>query len=525
MTTLADIFASLPQRFKADKAGDYAAVFHFEFALADKSTERYTVRIGQGACQVAPDWQGEAACTVRADAQTYIDLTLGKGSPQMAIMTGKVKVSNIPEMLRFAPLFGKFTPISGEAPAPLKGAPTRKPTQGPLQGLRIVDLTRLLPGPLATMLMADMGAEVIKVESPSFKDYTRDFPPYIKGESAAYLAFNRSKRNLALDYSKPEGYQALLELIKTADIFIEQFRPGVLQKMGLAYEDLKAVNPRLIYVSVTGYGHTGPYAQLAGHDLNYIAYAGLLSGNAQSAPQIPTPQIADIAGGSYMAVIACLSALHARQQTGKGQFVDVAMLDGVMPLAINNLMLYTSTGQSPSREQGFLSGGLVNYGIYPTKDEKYVVLGTLEAKFWNKFCEVVARPEWKNRMLPAAPDILAQHKAELTALFTQHPQAYWVDLGLKHDLLITPVYETSELDQDPQVQARQMIISQEHPVAGTIKNIGVPLKFSDTQAAPAWPAPVLGEDSLALMQEIGLSPEQIQALAKAGLLTCQTAER
>lgn len=400
----------------------------------------------------------------------------------------------------------------------LQGTNTRKPQQGPLQGLKVLDLTRLLPGPLGTMIMADMGAEVIKIEAPNFKDYTRDFPPHMGGESAGYLAFNRSKRSLALDYATPEGKAVLMDLVKEADIFVEQFRPGKLTKMGLDYDSLKAMNPQLIYVSVTGYGQTGPYANLAGHDLNYITLAGLLGGNQNSAPQMPTVQIADIAGGSYMTIIACLSAVFARQQTGKGQFVDVALMDGSMPLNWNPASWFWATNDAQNREQGFLSGGLLNYGIYPCQDGRYIALGTLEAKFWNKFCEVVEKPDWKNRMFPTKPETFRQYKEELTVLFQSQPAEYWHKLGMEHDVLINLIYDINEVEQDPQVKAREMIVEMEHPKAGKIKGIGVPLKFSETEAKPAWTAPIFGEDTLAILQEANVSEETIKELAEKGIL-------
>ncbi len=511
--TIDDILYSLPKRLKKDKVGSYETVFHFDFTDVNK---QFTVEIKSAVCTVETGFVGTPKCTVKSKAETYIDLTTGKGNPQMAIMMGKVKVSNIPEIMSFAPLFGKFDPedTNTEENKTLKGIEARTPQNGPLKGLRVLDLTRLLPGPLGTMLMADMGAEVIKIEAPEFLDYTRDFPPFINGEPAGYLAFNRSKKSLALDYSKPEGREVLLELVKTADIFIEQFRPGVMQKMGLGYEDVKAINPKIIYVSVTGYGQTGPYAQLAGHDLNYISYAGILSGNQHVAPQMPNVQIADIAGGSYMAVIACLSAIYAREKTGIGQYVDVAMMDGVMPLAINSFSWFFATQKPEPRDEGYLSGGLLNYGIYPVKEGKYIALGTLEAKFWNKFCEVIQKPDWKNRMLPSGKENLALYKEELTAVFMTENQKYWTDMGLEHDLLINPIYEIDEIEQNPQVQARQMIIEMEHPTAGKIKSLGVPLKFSETKASPAWTPPVLGEDTLSILKEAGISDDKIQELAK-----------
>lgn len=389
---------------------------------------------------------------------------------------------------------------------------SRKPSTGPLQGIKILDLTRLLPGPLGAMMMADMGAEVIKIESPQFKDYSRDFPPFINKESASYLAFNRSKRSLALDYKNEEGKAVVLELIKTADIVMEQFRPGVMDKMGLGYETAKKVNPRIIYVSITGYGQTGPYRDKAGHDLNYMSYAGALglTGRRGEEPVMPGVQAADIAGGSYMSVIACLSALHARNTTGVGQFVDVAMMDGVMPLTAIAHSLFAATHQPQPRGSLFLSGGLANYNVYPCKDDKYIALGTLEPKFWMKFCQVVGKNEWMNQMISKSPEDLDRFYKTIADFFKTKPQQYWVELSNQHDLLISPVYDIHEVENDPQVQARNMVIEQEHPTAGKVKTIGVPLKFSKTQAIPAWAAPVFGADTQAILEELGYSEEQIE---------------
>lgn len=516
--TIQDIMFSLPKRYKVEKAPQYETIFHFVFEEI-----QFTVNIKAGKCHVEEGLIGEPKCLVRTKAQTYVDLTMGKGNPQMAVMMGKVKVSNIPEMMQFAPLFAKFDPEkitnpSIENTTESTHTQDRKPTQGPLKGLRVIDMSRLLPGPLGAMLMADMGAEVIKVEAPKFKDYARDFPPYIGKEAAAYLAFNRSKRSLVLDYSQPEGKEILIDLIKTADILIEQYRPGVMKKMGLDYETLAQINPKLIYVSITGYGQTGPYSQLAGHDLNYITYSGLLAGNQHTAPQMPLAQIADIAGGSYMAVIGCLSALYARQQTGKGQWVDVAMMDGAMPLAINTMMYYWATQQPLAREESLLSGGLINYNLYACQDGKYVALGTLEPKFWGQFCEVVQKPEWKSRMIATTPEQKKLFTEEIQALFKTQPQAYWVALGLKHDLLINAVYETAEIENDPHVQARKMVVETVHPTLGAIKGVGVPLKFSNTEAQPAWAAPAFGEDTEALLNELGIDEARRKALREKQIL-------
>ena len=381
---------------------------------------------------------------------------------------------------------------------------SRKPQTGPLQGIRILDLTRLLPGPLGTMLMADMGAEVIKIEDPNAPDYVRVFPPFVGGESVNYLAYNRSKKSMFLDYKTEEGRKIFFELVKTADVVVEQFRPNYLDKIGLGYEEAKKINPKIIYVSVTGYGQTGPYAHLAGHDLNYIAYAGVLgiTGEMDAPPTMSGVQLADIAGGSYMSVIATLSALHSRTQTGAGQHVDVSMTDAVMPLLSVSYAIYSATNHPQNRGTLPLSGGMPNYGIYECQDKKYIALGTLEPKFWGKFCDLTHKPDWKMFMVPQNTEQLLSFKNLIGELFLEKNQLEWVKFGLENDLLISPVYGLEDLENDPHLQARQMVIETEHPTAGKLKSIGVPLKFSETEAKPSWAAPILGEDTEEILKEL-----------------------
>ncbi len=380
---------------------------------------------------------------------------------------------------------------------------SRKPTAGPLVGLRILDLTRLLPGPLGTMLMADMGAEVIKIENPASPDYVRLFPPYQGGESAHYLAYNRSKKSVLLDYTTPEGRETLLTLLENADVLVEQFRPGYLSRLGLGYAEARARNPRLVYVSVTGYGQTGPYAHLAGHDLNYLGLAGVLglTGQPHQPPVVPGVQLADIAGGAYGCVMATLAAVYARYQTGEGQHVDVAMTDCVMPLLAVAQAQMGGSDNVPERGRMPLSGGQPNYGVYacrpqhPTDPPQYVALGALEPKFWQKFCTLVDRPDWLGFMLPQGATETEAARQQIQTLFSQRTRAEWVALGTAHDLLLTPVLTLDELPHDPHLQARQMVLAMPHPVAGTVAGIGLPIKFLGTPAAPAWVAPTLGQDT------------------------------
>jgi len=395
----------------------------------------------------------------------------------------------------------------------------RKPQNGPLQGIRILDLTRLYPGPLGTMMLADMGADVIKIEDIKTPDYMRYYPPYLESESAGFIAVNRSKRSLALNLKTKEGVDIFFSLLKTADIVIEQFRPGVLTELGIGYETAKQLKPDIIYISITGYGQTGPYAGDAGHDINYIGYAGILSatGLNKTGPVIPGPQLGDVAGGAYMAMIACLTALWTREKTGVGQQVDVAMLDAVLPLMTLQMAHYQATKITFAPEEAPLSGGLACYGVYPCAGGKYIALGLLEAKFWKIFCEMAGHAEWLEKHLVMGEE--ADHlRREIAALFRTKTRDEWMVATKNMDICLTPVLDIAEVETDPQMQARQMIYEQAHPVCGKIKGIGVPLKFSATPAEPSWPSPALGEDTKSILEEIGYHPEDIEALRKAGII-------
>jgi alpha-methylacyl-CoA racemase len=243
---------------------------------------------------------------------------------------------------------------------------------------------------------------------------------------------------------------------------------------------------------------------LAGHDLNYISYAGILgiTGNPDEAPMMPGVQLADIAGGSYMSVIATLSAMHARTQTGVGQHVDVSMTDAVMPLLSVSYASYSATLQAQVRGTLPLSGGMPNYGVYVCQDKKYIALGTLEAKFWSKFCDLTNKPDWKMFMVPQNTEQLQSFKNLIGGLFLEKNQSEWIQFGFENDLLISPVYGLEDLGNDPHLLERQMIIETEHPTAGKLKSIGVPIKFSETEAKHSWAAPLLGEDTEAILREL-----------------------
>jgi crotonobetainyl-CoA:carnitine CoA-transferase CaiB-like acyl-CoA transferase len=386
----------------------------------------------------------------------------------------------------------------------------------PLSGIKILDLSRLLPGPLATQMLADMGAEVIKIEDFNSPDYIRFFPPFVGDDSALYLSLNRSKRSIALNLRSQEGKDIFFALVKSADAVIEQFRPGVLDKMGMGYAQAKAINPKIIYVSITGFGQTGPYAQKAGHDLNYIAMSGVLANiGTKERPVIPGVQIADVSG-SYAAVNGCLAALLQRAKTGEGQHVDISMTDSAMPFATLIHAAVWADGRNIERENFQLSGELVNYNVYETADAKFVALGALEPKFWITFCDAVNKPEWKNKTFAPADEI-QKLKEEVSALFKSKTRAEWEQFSELHDVCLSPVLENSELAQNENLIHRKMVVATE---TGTKKlnTIGAAIKFSGSENQVPEPAPKLGADTTEILSETSFSEEEISLFKSKGLI-------
>ncbi|BDS10287.1 CaiB/BaiF CoA transferase family protein [Aureispira anguillae] len=318
-----------------------------------------------------------------------------------------------------------------------------------LKGKKILDFTLLLPGPLATNILAQMGAEIIKIEHPDKLDDTRIYPPFVEGEALLYRLLNHNKESLILDYKSTQNRAKLLALIQEADVIIEQFRPGVMQRWGLDYSTLKTVNPNLIYLSLSGYGQVGAYRLQAGHDINYLAYTGILDlmRDERGKPVIPGIQIADIAGGSYMLVTACLAALVQ----GKGQYVDVSMLDGLPPLL--TIALSQTWGGINPHEMKLLNGNLVNYNVYACKEGGWMALGALEVKFWNRFCEALDQLDWKRQHFGEL-SIYEFPYAEVKALFLTKTRDEWVKWAEGKDICLSPVLTIEEVEADEHLKAK-----------------------------------------------------------------------
>jgi crotonobetainyl-CoA:carnitine CoA-transferase CaiB-like acyl-CoA transferase len=389
--------------------------------------------------------------------------------------------------------------------------------RGPLSGIRVLDLTLLYPGPLATMMLADMGADVVRLEHPSRPDLVHLVPPFVGNESAAYLSLNRSKRSLALDTGKEEGRKVFFDLVKTSDLVVEQFRPGVLDKIGIAYEQAVPHNPSIIYVSITGFGQDGPYRTKPGHDINYMGLAGLLSQMKKGKEMaLPGFQTADVAGGAYMSVMACLAGLWHREKTGKGQKIDVSMMDGILPLLTLQLAQYWGS-RGKEETIHFLDGSFSCYGVYECADGKAVSLGALEPKFWAGFCTMANRPEWLPLQFPVGEEI-SRVRGEVAALFKTKSREEWLELAEGHDVCLSSVNEMEDLEHDPQIRARQMIIETEHENGLKLKGVGLPIKFSESKPEDPEPAPAVGQHSVEILKEAGYSSAKIRDLIQAGIV-------
>ena len=391
---------------------------------------------------------------------------------------------------------------------------------GPLTGVRVVDLSLLLPGPLCSMHLGDMGADVVKVENPRAADMTRYMGVRMQGpgdvsESSIFLMLNRNKRAITLNLKRPEGREVLLKLLADADILLEGFRPGTLANMGLGYDDLCERFPRLIYCAISGYGATGPYRDLAGHDGNYMAHAGVLglTGQAEGPPVLPGVQIADIGGGTQAALVSILAALYARERTGKGQFLDIAMMEGAFSFLSLHAGELAARGTSPERGRMILSGGLPNYNIYRCADDRYVMLGALEERFFKAFLRKVGRLDLlEGREL--TPEGLADVKPELTALFAGRTLADWSELFTETECCLAPVNTVSEAFEDPQLRARGMVVTMKHPEIGEILMIGAPFRFSDTPCSYRRPPPAHGQHTAEILAELGYQDGEIEALRR-----------
>lgn len=393
----------------------------------------------------------------------------------------------------------------------------------PLSGIRVLDLSRLLPGAYATQMLADFGADVIKIEEPGSGDYGRFMPPHIAGGMSLYfLAMNRNKRSMSLNLKSSEGREIFQRMLGTADVVLESFRPGVMERLGLGYEQLKEIHPALIYCAISGYGQDGPYRLRAGHDLNYAGYAGLLHYNRgpYGEPVMPATQLGDLAGGSFMAVIGILAALAGRAQAGEGRMVDVSMTEGVMALLPLTTTAYLNTGQVPRPGRSALDGGLPCYNIYETQDGKHVTLAALEYKFWHTFCTHVGHLELLPFHAPVGPGEREQAIEMLRSIFKTRTRDEWLAELADIDACLGPLNTIEEALNDPQAQARGVSVTStlSDENGTTFRTIPSFPRISDVEQEQRYGAPGLGEHTAALLQELGYGEAEIEQMRAGGVI-------
>ncbi|MGI8774071.1 MAG: CaiB/BaiF CoA transferase family protein [Actinomycetota bacterium] len=392
-------------------------------------------------------------------------------------------------------------------------------TAGPLDDVRVLDLTRLLPGGYATLLMADLGADVVKLEEPGKGDYIRWTPPLVGDMSASHLALNRNKRSMTLNLKTERGRELFLDLAGRFDVVVESFRPGVLERLGVGWSALHERHPRLIYCAISGYGQDGPRATTAGHDVNYIGYAGILgiTGREDDRPVIPGVQIGDLAGGGMGAVIAMLAALHRRSVTGEGDFCDVSMMDGALSWLTIHAAGFFASGEPPQRERMHLSGGFPCYRVYPASDG-WLSVGALEPPFWSALCNALDRPDLLDDAF-AVGERRAEVIRSLEETFARDTRAGWMERFEGLDVCVGPVNDLAETFDDEQVRHRDMVFTTEIEGVGSWRHIGNPLKMSGAPGkVDRLPPPRLGEHTTAILSDAGLSPEEIEALQASAVI-------
>jgi crotonobetainyl-CoA:carnitine CoA-transferase CaiB-like acyl-CoA transferase len=392
-----------------------------------------------------------------------------------------------------------------------------------LEGIKVLDLSRLAPGPFCSMLLGDLGADVLLVEAPpeqlpSGGAAPRPAEAAVSTRGPAYNPLGRNKRSIVINLRLEEGRQVFYRLAREADVVLEGFRPGVVKRLGVDYDTISALNPRIVYCSLSGYGQSGPYSQLVGHDINYISVGGALGmiGWPDTPPAIPMNLLADFAGGGLHAAFAILAALIARDRTGRGQYVDIAMSDGVLYLLASATGGYFASGNVPLRGETMLNGAVPHYNVYECADGKWISLGSLEPHFWANLCRAMGRE-----------DFLAHQydRSKRDEVFAHFRQAFktktrdeWFEVLRQTDICVAPVYDLGEALSDPQNLARGMVVEVDHPDLGRVKQVGIGPKFSETPGKVRSTAPNAGQHTDAVLAAAGYSASDIASLREKGVV-------
>ena len=394
----------------------------------------------------------------------------------------------------------------------------------PLEGVKVVDLSRMAPGPFCTMILGDLGADILKIEEFALSGRRAAVKGAISGahwlnrseEENAFDPMGRNKRSIGLNLKNDDARQVLYKLVKDADVFVEEYRPGVVKRLGVDYDTISDINPGIVYLSVTGYGQTGPYKSMVGHDINYTSTAGAQGtiGNSEGGHAIPWNLLADFAGGGLTAAVAVLAALVDRRATGRGRYVDVAMTDGVMYLMATMFEDYFKTGNVPVLGKSPLAGGNPRYAIYRTKDDKFISIASLEPWFYVALCKAMGLEDIADQYEHGMND--ERVKAEIAKAFLTRTRDEWFDILSEIDSAVGRVYAIDEVATDPQVQARDMVVEMQHPTLGAVKQVGVPFKYAGESLQPRSFSPEIGENTEDVLKTIGYSPSEITALRETG---------
>jgi len=389
---------------------------------------------------------------------------------------------------------------------------------GPLEGIRILDLTKHPPGGFCTMILADYGAEVLKVEDLDGGDTTRWSLPKGKKLSASFLALNRNKRSIRLNLKEKEGREIFLKLAKDYTVVVEGFRPGVTKRLGIDYESIREINSSIIYCSLTGFGQEGPYREKVGHDINLVGMGGILevTGKKDGSPIIPGVQIADL-NGALMAVIGILMSIISSRKTGCGQYIDVSMLDGVIFWLAMVVSKYAMDKRVPERETIMLNGRHLCYRVYRTKDNKYVTLGAVESKFWTNFCKAIGRDDLIEHQFTDVnqrKDLLE----DVERIFLTKTLKEWLTCFDMLEVCHGPVNNLQEVFSDPHVLFRNMLLKVNHPIEGEYSCVGFPIKMSNVEPRLRLHAPDYGENTEQILKSIGYEEAQIYEFKRRGII-------
>jgi alpha-methylacyl-CoA racemase len=386
-----------------------------------------------------------------------------------------------------------------------------------LENLKILDFTTLVPGPFATMMLADMGAEVLRIESPTRPDLLRNMPPFADGQSTAHGTLNRNKRSIALDLKNPEAVAIAKRLVEDYDIVIEQFRPGVMQRLGLGYEQLHKINPKLIYCSVTGYGQTGPYRNRAGHDNNYLSISGLngYSGRGGDRTPIMGMPVADIAGGSLHAVIGILAAVNQRHISDEGQQIDISMTDAMFSLNALFGSTYLSAGVEPTSGSMSLNGGSF-YDYYQTSDNRYLSIGSLEPQFFQVLCQTLGDDELLTLANQQDSETQKALRAKLDTIIATKTLAQWREIFKDREACVEPVLTFAEACEYQDSAQREMIVDVKTPNGGSQRQVGSALKLSKSAPEYGVSGGAIGQHSSEILADLGFDKDAIATLRSSG---------